>query len=245
MNDCATFSKSLNPRIIDKGVSDIRFLFESSFWISVSGCKLTIPLDIQLTNWLVIISVLYQRCPESLFQTPTPLLFQNFWIRVRQFFKFENPTPVQTPATMIDPTEIYPCFYLRNDHTECCYCRNPKVTPDSGPFFPKFLTPGPKEKLSILPESTPALRIRSHLCFAPLVHRYGNFAFGLDPKFFMNSISNPYLQIWNCGLRYPIQIRNRPLSCTWAKIFGSVYFAVWGRQTFWQFCLWSDWIGHV
>jgi len=24
-----------------------------------------------------------QRWPESLFQTPTPLLFQNFWIRVR------------------------------------------------------------------------------------------------------------------------------------------------------------------
>jgi len=40
------------------------------------------------------------------------------------FFKFENPTPVQTPAIIIDPTVIYPCFYLRNDHTDCCYCRN-------------------------------------------------------------------------------------------------------------------------
>jgi len=33
-----------------------------------------------------------QRWPESLFQTPAPLLFQNFWIRVRmrvwQFFEF-------------------------------------------------------------------------------------------------------------------------------------------------------------
>jgi len=40
---CATFSTSLNPRYIDKTVSDIRirFPFESSFWISVSGCKVT------------------------------------------------------------------------------------------------------------------------------------------------------------------------------------------------------------
>jgi len=41
----ATFSKSLNPRNIDKSVSDIRirirFPFESRFWISLSGCKLT------------------------------------------------------------------------------------------------------------------------------------------------------------------------------------------------------------
>jgi len=50
------------------------------------------------------------------------LLFQNFLIRVRKFFKFENPTPVKTPATIIDPTVIYTCFYLRNDHTDYCYC---------------------------------------------------------------------------------------------------------------------------
>jgi len=95
-----------------------------------------------------------QRCPESLFQTPTPLLFQNFWIRVWQFFKFENPPPVQTPATIIDPTVIYPCFYLRNDHTDSCNCRNWKVTPVPAPVLTKFLTPGPKEKRRILPEST-------------------------------------------------------------------------------------------
>jgi len=74
-----------------------------------------------------------QRWPESLFQTPTPLLSQNFWIWVgiliRLFLKFENPTPVQTPATIIDPTVIYPCFYLRNDRTDSCYWRNGKVTP--------------------------------------------------------------------------------------------------------------------
>jgi len=57
---CATFSNTLNPWNIDKSVSDIRirirFPFESSFWISVSGCKLTILLAIQPANRIVIIS---------------------------------------------------------------------------------------------------------------------------------------------------------------------------------------------
>jgi len=117
-----------------------------------------------------------QRWPESLFQTPSPLLFENFWIqvRVRQFFKFENPTPVQTPATVIVPTIIYPCFYLRNDPIDSCYCRNWKVT--LGPVFHKFLTPGPgpKEKHRILPESNPALLIRCHLWY--MYHRLGTSA---------------------------------------------------------------------
>jgi len=43
---CATFSKSVNPKNIDKSVLDIRicirFPFENSFWISLSGCKLTV-----------------------------------------------------------------------------------------------------------------------------------------------------------------------------------------------------------
>ena len=58
---CAIFSESLHPRNIDKSFSDIRnpirFPFESSFWISVSGCKLTILPDIQPANRIVIISV--------------------------------------------------------------------------------------------------------------------------------------------------------------------------------------------
>jgi len=57
---CATFCKSLNPRNINKSVSDIRirirFPYENSFWISLSGCKLTILLDIQLANRIVILS---------------------------------------------------------------------------------------------------------------------------------------------------------------------------------------------
>jgi len=73
-------------------------------------------------------------------------------VRVQQFFKFENPTLLQTPAIIIDPTVICSCFYLKNDRTDFCYCRNLKVTP--APVFPKYLTPGPapgpKEKRRIL-----------------------------------------------------------------------------------------------
>jgi len=60
----------------------------------------------------------YTRGGRSHIFRQTPILFQNFWIRIRvraqKFFKFENPTPVQTPAT-IDATEIQQCFSLRND----------------------------------------------------------------------------------------------------------------------------------
>jgi len=63
---CPTFSKSLNPRNINKSVSDIRFRirfqFECSFWISRSGCKLTILSDIQPANRIVIISAAVSTC---------------------------------------------------------------------------------------------------------------------------------------------------------------------------------------
>jgi len=52
--------KSLNPRNIEKSVSDIRirvrFSFESSFCISGSGLEFTILPDIQPANRIVIIS---------------------------------------------------------------------------------------------------------------------------------------------------------------------------------------------
>jgi len=61
---CATFSKSMNPRNINKSVSDIRirirFPFQIRFWISVSGCKLTILLDTQPANRILIISGVQQ-----------------------------------------------------------------------------------------------------------------------------------------------------------------------------------------
>jgi len=60
---CATFSESLNPGNINESVSDIRirirFPFQSRFWISVSGCKLTILPGIQPANRIAIISGMY------------------------------------------------------------------------------------------------------------------------------------------------------------------------------------------
>jgi len=64
-------------------------------------------------------------------------------------------------------------FHLRNGHTGSCYCRNWKVTPDPGPVFPQFVTPGPKEKRRILPDSTPVIRIRFHLWNRVRVPRRG------------------------------------------------------------------------
>ena len=109
-----------------------------------------------------------QRWPESLFSdsdsTPLP--------------KFLNPGPAILQIWESDSCSDsgynhrsyrnLPCFYLRNDRTDSCNYRYWKVTPDPGPVFHKFSTlgpdPGPKEKRRILPESTPVIRIRSHLC---------------------------------------------------------------------------------
>jgi len=132
------------------------------FWIAESGW-IAIRKPDHVQHWcsslLEVAGVTFSDSDSA----PVP----KFWIRIRKFFKFENPAPVQTSAIVIDPTVIYQCFYLRNDHTDSCYCRNWEVTPDPGPVFPKFLTPGPdpgpKEKRRILPESTPVIRIRSHL----------------------------------------------------------------------------------
>jgi len=189
---------------------------------------------------------LHQRWPKSLF--PTPLLFQNFWIRLRLFLKFENPTPVQTPATIIHPTVIYPCFYLRNYRTDSCYCRNGKVTP--GPVFHKFLTPspdpGPKEKRRILPESTPVIRIRYHLWFEhqwftdmEILQSWSN------PKLFhrlhTQSISEK-IKLWTL-ISNPKPLNQLHISqYNWYCLFCLM------RQKLWLFCLLSDkscWSGHM
>jgi len=106
---------------------------------------------------------------------PVPKFLNRVRIRVRQFFKFENLTPVQTPATIIDPTEIYPCLYLRNDHTDSCYCWNGQVTlcPFFSQIFDSGTGSGPKEKRRILAESTPVIRIRSHLWLEDIVLDFG------------------------------------------------------------------------
>jgi len=85
MVQCATFSKSLNPRNIDKNVLDIRirFPFESCFWISVSGCKLAIRPDIQPASWIVIISAAY-RYTIKMFTYASRLLWILFLLAMRK-----------------------------------------------------------------------------------------------------------------------------------------------------------------
>jgi len=64
-----------------------------------------------------------------------------FFNPVPTILQIRDPIPVQTTVTIIDPTLIYPRFYLRNDYTDSCYCRNAKVPQDQGPVFHKSLTP--------------------------------------------------------------------------------------------------------
>ena len=45
---------------------------------------------------------------------------------------------VQTSVAIIHLTGIYPCFFLTNDHTNSCSCRNGKVTPVRFQFFTIF-----------------------------------------------------------------------------------------------------------
>jgi len=102
---------------------------------------------------------------ESLFQTPTPLLFQNFCIQiwVRIFFNFDDPTLVPTPVS-IDPIEIHQCFMRGNDHTDPRYCRNWKVTPAPGPTERKRQNPTGFDSGSPDPDPWPPLVYRALVC---------------------------------------------------------------------------------
>jgi len=91
-----------------------------------------------------------QRRPESVFQTRLRSC-SKLWesgsgsfsnLRIRHLFRLR---------LLSIQLAIYSCFCSRNDHADSYYCQNWKVTPD------------PKEKRRILPESSPALRIRDHL----------------------------------------------------------------------------------
>ena len=81
----------------------IRFPFESSFGISVSGCKLTILPDIQPVNWIVIISAkqptIKQRWAESHFSDSdsAPALHFKTPDPTPKNFETSTPTPVNTP----------------------------------------------------------------------------------------------------------------------------------------------------
>jgi len=104
-----------------------------------------------------------QRWLESHY--PSPLMFQKLWIRVRNFSKFENPTPVQTPVT-IDAANFQQRLWLSKDickdHTDSCYCR--KWSGSGSGFFTNFrLRIQVRKKRRILPEPALALRICGHL----------------------------------------------------------------------------------
>jgi len=88
------FSKSLTPKNIDKSVSDIRIRirlpFESSFWMSVSGCKLNILPDIQLANRIVIISGMQNLRLNPCFRKKFSKLI-TFLLKMRKGFEAEQP----------------------------------------------------------------------------------------------------------------------------------------------------------
>ena len=108
---CATFFKSLNPRIIEKSVSDmlirIRLPFRSSFFICVSGCKLTYPAGYSTRkpvsdhSWRLIATVnkgAWVTFSDS-DSAPVPKFLKPYPAPGLIYFKFKNPTPVQTPVS--------------------------------------------------------------------------------------------------------------------------------------------------
>jgi len=80
-----------------------------------------------------LISCLLQRWLESLFQTPTLLLFQNYWIRVQQFFKFENLTLVHHRSN-----RILAMFLLKKWPPRLLLLPKLKSDTGSGPGFHKL-----------------------------------------------------------------------------------------------------------
>ena len=126
------------------------------------------------------ISAMDQRWPESLFRTLTSLLFQKFGIRIRvlQFFKVENPTPVQTPSTIINITLIFPCFLLKKWRHRLLLLLKLKSDSGSGSVFFQIFDSGSEEKTqnptgdeSGYPDPVPPL---------PWTRRAAGLSIGLD-----------------------------------------------------------------
>jgi len=164
-------------------------------------------------------------------------LFQNFWILVRagNFFKFENQTPVQTPAT-IDSTGNLSIFLLKKWPHKLLLL--PKLKSDFGSGLSKILTPawdpGPKEKRRILPQSTLAHRIHGHLC-----HAYQRWSDSVllpsDPILFLKND----IRIWSesCfGSKHTIRSENYPKVYCDAQhtFFCAVYILPWGYFAVWS-----------
>ena len=86
---------------------------------------------------------------------------QNFFGGTKNALTWQRGTSSKKGWEPLSPTEIYPCFHLRNDHTDSCYCRNWKVTPDPDPFFPNFWL---RVRNKNAESRRSRLRIRYHLC---------------------------------------------------------------------------------
>jgi len=100
--------------------------------------------------------------------------------------KFLNPAPVLGPAILQIwesdscsdsgynhwSNQNVPIFYLRNDHTDSCYCWNRKLTPD--PFFHKFFTPVSSE-ISDLCEISDLLLFLSYFACQNKEIKSGNY----------------------------------------------------------------------
>ena len=116
------FSKSLNPRNIAKSVSDIRirirFSCESSFWISLSGCELTILPDIQPANRIVIISggklCKVHAGDDQIVDCYYPIL-SCFW----KMISVSDPNPVLVKI-ILSVSENYPKVYYDAQHAVLC-----------------------------------------------------------------------------------------------------------------------------
>ena len=103
---------------------------------------------------IVKITAWPQRWPESLFQSPTPLLFKIFEsasgssnftnLRIRLLFRLRLQSSINRHL---------PMFLLQKLPHRLLLLPKSKVTPD--PVLPEILTPGPKQKRRSLPESTP------------------------------------------------------------------------------------------
>jgi len=105
---------------------------------------------------------LHQKWPESLFENPTPLLFQNIFIRPGSgiFQIWESDTC--SKSGYCRSNRNLPMFFLKKWPRRLLLLTKLKVTPDPGPVFHNILTPGPDPKQ------------KSESCRSPLRHSGSN-----------------------------------------------------------------------
>ena len=103
-----------------------------------------------------------QRWPESFFLIP--LVFQNVSLDLESSHIWQSDSCSYSGYHRSN--QNLPMFLLNKWQRKPLLL--PKLKSNSGSVFSQILTPDPKEKRRILPESTPIIRIRSHLRFEQL-----------------------------------------------------------------------------